>query len=239
MSPYNPTVAKFIDPENSKICSEDLTVKIEVWILQHLRTSQYFTQIVKCKDVNCCSHPRSSLFNILPERFLCPPIPIKQSHEGLKIPNVIAENQKVHLFYPSLFVTKSLDLEKLLPKEEKKFKLIPYDLFCSSVRENLNERICKCCNLYFASVTLLRKHKSMHKETEIMPKRIRPLRVAAKRQRELMVQLKNEHLDWMDEDDLELSKIQSENSVVENQSNESDLRIPIIKLQDCFKSSWK
>lgn len=78
-----PTIAKYINSENSEICSNELITKNEDWISRHLRTSQYFTQIVKCNDVHCCSAFRSSLLNILPKRFLYPPIPIEQCKEGL------------------------------------------------------------------------------------------------------------------------------------------------------------
>ena len=65
-----PVVSEFISPENSELCLSDLETKNKEWFCQHVRTSQYFTQIVKCQDLNCCSRPRSSYFNVIPCQFL-------------------------------------------------------------------------------------------------------------------------------------------------------------------------
>lgn len=63
-----PTVAQYVQPDDSEINAEDLNEKDAFWMSKHVRSSQYFTQIVKCNDQSCCKKPRSSLFDIWTER---------------------------------------------------------------------------------------------------------------------------------------------------------------------------
>ena len=93
----------------------------------------------------------------MPERFLAPPIPIVQTQlDGLKAPerNVHEENRR----FPSLFVSKYLNLDEILPRSTKTFKVHPYDLYCPSVHSQLLDRSCKVCSLYFALKVMLQKH---------------------------------------------------------------------------------
>ena len=156
-----PTVAEFIQPEKSELKSENLMTKPQLWFENHVRTSQYFTQIVKCVDPACCSRPRSSYFSLIPSRFLPPAILIHQSKEGLKAFESRAD-QENHRF-PSLFVSLALKWDDLLPRSTRSFKQLPYDLYCPSVQKTLVERTCKVCNVYFASKVMLQKHFVVHK----------------------------------------------------------------------------
>ena len=36
------------------------------------------------------------------------------------------------------------------------------DLYCPSVQSSLTDRICKVCNAYFASITMLKNHHKIH-----------------------------------------------------------------------------
>ena len=48
---------------------------------------------------------------------------------------------------------------------DTQFQFIPYDYYCPSVHSKLNKRICKKCNIYFATVKALTHHnKLMHKK---------------------------------------------------------------------------
>ena len=83
----------------------------------------------------------------MPQRFLAPPIPIVQTQlDGLKAPerNVHEENHR----YPSLFVSKSLNLDEILPRSTKTFRVLPYDLYCPSVHSQLLDLSCKVCSLF-------------------------------------------------------------------------------------------
>jgi hypothetical protein len=97
-----PTVAEFIQPEKSELKSENLMTRFQLWFANHVRTNQYFTQIVKYFDTACCSRPRSSYFSLILSRFLPPPVPIHQSEEKLKAPESRADQENHRL--PSLLV---------------------------------------------------------------------------------------------------------------------------------------
>ena len=84
-----PCVAEYVDPSNSEILLSNIVNQDQNWFDVQVRTSQYFTQIVKCQDESCFSKPKSSYFSIVPGRFLPPPLSISQTSEGLKIKNRI------------------------------------------------------------------------------------------------------------------------------------------------------
>lgn len=196
-----PCISEYVDPSKSELLQAELVKKDQKWFDNHVRTSQYLTQIVKCLDESCCSKLRSSYFSVVPGRFLPPPLPISQTSEGLKIPE---RSKNESYFFPSLFVSQSLKLDDLVPRSVKAHKIIPYDLYCPSIQSSLNDRVCKICHLYFASIVMLRSHVAQHKkETAMSSKRIRPTRIAARLQREMMVILANqeneESVDWFEE----------------------------------------
>ena len=60
-----PVVAEYITQENSELPGEELLPQSQHWFDNHVRTSQYLLQIVKCSDVECYSPPRSSYFSLL------------------------------------------------------------------------------------------------------------------------------------------------------------------------------
>jgi hypothetical protein len=209
-----PTVAKFIDPSESEMEAGAIQSKDADWFSRHVRTSQYFTQVVKCKELDCCSVPRSSYFHVVPLRFLPPPIPLQQTiAEGLQSPDRSSPGE--HTKFPPLFVAPSINWADVLPKSTRSFKQLPYDLYCPSVQCVLLERICKEYGLYFASKVLLKQHAIIHKKAKEPPaalRRVRPVRVAARRQREMMAIIVNqmggpEQADWMDEDELDLDGV--------------------------------
>ena len=237
-----PTIAEYINPEESELSEEKLTSFSQKWFSEHVRTSQYFTQIVKCSDVSCFSAPRSSFFNHFPSRFLPPPIPRAQTTDGTKAPDRI--NFDAHKF-PSVFVYQNLNRDAILPRSVKGFKVLPYDLYCCSVQSQLLERVCKVCSLYFASKVMLKNHTVVHK-TAAAPSinlpintRQRPVRVAARRQRELMAIIVNqengpEDVDWIEEEELDLEGI-----VIPVDSRE-DITTPVCSISEHLSSAqWE
>lgn len=232
-----PTIAEYINPEESEVSENELQLRDEEWFSIHVRTSQYFTQVVKCSDNNCCSSPRSSYFNVIKDRFIPPPVPIDNTIEGLKSPE--RTTKKDYDNYPSLFVLQNLKLQDILPQSAKMFKSIPYDLYCPSVQSFLHDRICKICHLYFASLVMLRNHILQHKKAKPdVIKRIRPMRVAAIRQREMMAIIANEengeHVDWYNEEELDLTGI-----TMPTESEHLIFSLPIISLRDYLTSPWE
>ena len=90
-------------------------------------------------------------------------------------------NDKTAKFVPLLL---NLVLKSKLGSE--KFKIIPYDLFCPSIQNVLENSVCKECGIYFASnKSMLAHFKAMHKAKKVPePVKIRPVRVAAQRAKE-------------------------------------------------------
>ena len=96
---------------------------------------------------------------------------------------------------------------------------VPYDVCCPSIRELLASRTCSRCGNYFASAKNLKLHKkacsAAHSALNVdsngsfllQRRENRPVRLAARRQRERMIvwtsRLNDEHIEWVDEDDLQ------------------------------------
>ena len=84
---------------------------------------------------------------------------------------------------------------------------------------------------------MLRNHSATHKQESIIPpKRIRPQRVAARRQRELMVIIANEEngesVDWIEEEELDLNGI----SIPQDEQIRA---LPIYSIKEHFASPWE
>lgn len=196
-----PVVAEYIKPEDSEGNPDSLHSKTIHWRNQHVRQSQYFTQIVKCFDPHCCQKPRSSYFALIPDRFLPPPVPLRQTSDGLRAPDLGSVEEAR---FPSVFLLRSLH-ESVLPRTATSFRILPYDAYCPSVHTILLRRTCKKCWLYHASLTAQKMHQRQCGVPD-EPVRVRPLRLAARRQRELMAVIafgETEDVEWLDEDDVD------------------------------------
>ncbi|CAG7663759.1 unnamed protein product [Allacma fusca] len=64
--------------------STERTRPSEEWIWKHVQQSQYLLQIVKCKNISCCSPPRTNLFDLLVDRFLPAPLLFRRGYRALK-----------------------------------------------------------------------------------------------------------------------------------------------------------
>jgi hypothetical protein len=214
------------------------------WFQKHVRTSQYFTQIVKCQDTSCCSNARSSYFTVVPSRFFPPPIPIVQTCEGLKAPDGHEDSSKNK--FPSLFAAQTLKPDIILPPTKSCFKVLPYDLYCPSVESSLSDRMCHICHMYFASQVMMRRHLGVHRATvgparttpvaAVAMQRIRPLRIAAKRQREMMaiiLQNEVEFAEWIDRDNLDTDGMDIPDDNADNNS-----QLPIMTVEQHLSSPW-
>ena len=240
-------VAEYVDPNYYEFSQDGLNVKDQYWFSEHVRTSQYFTQIVKCKNLMCCNEPRSSYLSVVPTRFIPPPIPLIQTDKGLKASD--RSGFESHVF-PSLFLSLHLSRD-LLPNSAKEFLTLPYDLYTPSVQSQLLDRICQKCSLYFASKVMLKSHMIVHKkktqsasavvENEFIVTRTRPVRIAAMRQREMMAiivsddnnGLEAEDAEWIDKDELDISGIPP---FVEKPSI---LSFPVVTLEEHFDNPWE
>ncbi|GBN23431.1 hypothetical protein AVEN_219084-1 [Araneus ventricosus] len=139
------------------------------------------------------------------------PIPVCQTVEGLKVPINRADSENYK--FPTLFAAQILKADELLPRSvESSYKVLSYDLYCPSVQSVLPTRVCKHCGLYFTSNVILKKHIiGVHKITgKCQPEvgSVRPLRIATRRQQELMAVIafteNVEFEDWVDEDGIDI-----------------------------------
>ena len=207
------------------------------WYCTHVRESQYILQVVKCDNSECCSSPRSSLKSILKDGFLPAPMPLMQG-SSLSIPKM--NEMKEEKFAPFL-----LRLAVQLKPELNGFKLMPYDFYCPSVQAKLKERTCNECNVYFASKKSLEIHKkAMHPKLKknIEPlKKIRPLRVAAKRANELMCIIfdettQSEDVEWLDSDAVDYEATDVVDVLSDADTSHS---IPVIEsMDDWLEPTW-
>lgn len=233
-----PIVSEYIQPNESQVDNGKIISKDALWMHKHCRTSQYFTQIVKCDDKLCCKSPRSSYFNFFPQ-FFPPPIPIVQSEKGV-FASTDPSNEMDSSKFCSLFLSNGLNYDQILPDKFKHFMpSIPYDLYCPSIHNKLQSRICKDCGTYFASIVMLTAHtKAVHKRVMIPPM-IRPVRVAAKRQREIMAIIAineqgDEDCEWIDVENVDL-----EESALAQICKERNMLLPIVTIDEHLNSPWE
>jgi hypothetical protein len=149
----HPVVATYVDPDSfTPVINLDTS---EEWKAIHVRQSQYCLQIVKCRDLKCCQAPRSSILDILPDRFIPPPIRYVRQDSGPAPAPIESEEGR----FGSLgqhFLLKALD-----PNTE--FLQMPFDLYCPSIQDKMAQRIYGRCGLYFSTVLALNNHRKLHR----------------------------------------------------------------------------
>ncbi|KAG5877588.1 hypothetical protein JTB14_027190 [Gonioctena quinquepunctata] len=197
------------------------------WYSEHVRKSQYLLQIVKCRNTDCC-RPRSGLFRLLDNRFLPPPVKVKQTVDDL----VLDEGGQ--------FLNLPVNLALRLSASLKDFLQMPYDYFCPTVKLRLSSRTCKTCGLYHASVKSLNRHiETIHKKVNThTDRKVRPVRVAARRANELMCIIQNlEHHDveWLDENDVDIPKLDESEQTHNTEQQTSNV---IENLESWIRVSW-
>lgn len=219
----HPVEASYVEPVDGTrdFILEDVD---QTWFSNHVRTSQYFTQVVKCDSVDCCGPHRSDLRKVLKSGFLPPPLKVKPNEDG----NLVAADikEKNAKFLP-LFTQLSVDIQHM----GAGFRQTPYDFYCPSVNHQLYDRTCPVCGLYFSSKIAVTDHvKGCHNraEKQLTCSRIRPLRVAKYREEEALCvvqdDLGNEDLEWIDIENLDLEGV----SDVRMTDGDDDSRIPIV-----------
>lgn len=236
------TTARYIDPEDSECDFETMIRKDVAWQDRHIRRSQYFLQIVKCLDQTCCKPFKSSYLKVIPDRYL--PLPVFLSQSENRLVSVELDTQ-VNSFCPSVLM-KEEQLKSFLPTDLKDMycNKLPYDLFCPTVKDHLSSRVCKICQSYFTSQLQLRDHMKVHKQAKEIAdtkiKKIRPIRVAAKRANELLAiialdeQQGEDCCEWIDEELVEPDF----NIGMDENDDEYDL-LPVCKLSDIMSCPWE
>ena len=155
----NPVVVEFIE-DNAPVI---VGTNAEEWKACHIRQLLYFSQIVKCTNVKCCSSFQSSYLKVVPKRFLPPPLPVVHTRKGIEWAK--DEKDATYLFlYQNIFFQNSL----IPAQATKKFpKGIPYNYCCSSVDQDMIKRqSCSHCGLYLSPLKAKSLHGSSCRATE-------------------------------------------------------------------------
>lgn len=234
-----PVEATYVDPEESlpEISEKDLTID-QKWFASHVRSSQYFLQITKCDDRECCKTPRSNIFDLLPHGFFPPPIKLGQTFKhglhpaqlndakakftplltrlALKIqPNAPGFLQ---VLFRGIFFCKISENETIL--SHILILQVPYDFYCPSIHPHLSERTCSQCGMYFPSKKAMEVHsRAMHKSTDIhVPcSRVRPINIIHYRNNEALCivhdEVGGETADWIDVENLEIDNLDDTNEI--------------------------
>jgi len=131
----------------------------------------------------------------------------------------------------------SLRVTDISHRSTSAFSSIPHDLYCPLIQKVLSERICKTCGQYFTSIVMLRNHIKMHKHQPSQTKLVWPVRVAARRLREIMVIITNaenvKSAEWQDKDNLDISEM----IIPEKSCTGSGM--PVYTITKHFSSPWE
>ena len=157
----HPVLPEFISEE----AYQQVIKKSEEWKSKHVRKSQYFLQIVKCKDSKCCSPFRSSCLKVAKDRFLLLPISVtRTTTSGLKW-----VKWDVDTHYLSL--TQNLAMKAQLGVTAlKNFpKGIAYDYSCPAAQNIMEGRLYFKWGLHLALIKEVSLHEKMHKKQKTTP----------------------------------------------------------------------
>ena len=127
----------------------DATYPSEVWIRDHVSTSQYMLQIRKCSDRRCCTLERSNITQVL-GKFVPGPVKVQRAANGLELCKPGTDG-----LWLSLPWRLSLDL---MLEQQSLIHPLPFDYFCSN-RDTISKRYCKLCAMYFVTQAALKRHK--------------------------------------------------------------------------------
>ncbi|XP_065172504.1 uncharacterized protein [Atheta coriaria] len=230
-------VAEYVEPDD-KAESFVPDLPSPQWCSEHVRESQYLLQVLKCDGRACCGHVRSSLRSILPECFMISPYPILQSSSGLCILKPQEHDGKT-------IATFLLRLSLGISPTHNGFNKMPYDLYCPSLqkdRQQLLERTCQWCGLYFCTKKKVKEHvNSCHKQCRninnsvemhnVHPSRILTRRSNARSREILCVVPENDDTEWLDESEVDFQQ---------NTAPTTDLQdaYPVVSVEESLANPW-
>ena len=152
----HPVLAEFISEE----ADQEVIKKSEEWKSKHVRESQNFLQIVKCKDSKCCSPFRSSYLKIVKDRFLPPPISVRgTTTSGLK-----GIKQDINAHYLSLTQNLALKAQLGVTALNNFPKGILYGYSCLAAENIMERQLCSKCGLYLAPIKEVSLHEQMRQK---------------------------------------------------------------------------
>lgn len=214
-----PAVARFVSSSHDRANEFTPTIKDASWWSKHITFGQYMLQIVKCNGLSCCGTRRSSLFDVLNDGFIPPPLPLDNLN-GLSISKTDVSALRLQQF-ASLFL--NVAINEKIKRTDKEMKVTIFDKFCPSVQSKLSSRTCKSCGQYFSCLKYLKSHEKLHKKQSIRKTgneqrnkeriglKIGPKRIAAMRANEMLAiisyDLNMEDAEWLEKEELDLSEI--------------------------------
>ena len=146
----HPTVTRAVAPaEKPPLPPVDLS-----WVSRHVRQSKYLTIIIRCLDPACCPPCKSPIRELLGAGFLpysrqvCVGLRAAEPESGTDRPQWASLS--LRLAFPSL-----------APRDSLRFPEVPFDLYCPSTRQKLEERICTHpgCGVYHPSKRAVYLHR--------------------------------------------------------------------------------
>lgn len=127
--------------------------------LNHLLETQYFTVVLKCDNRDCCAPYETAVLSYFPHRRIPALIPIQMTIQGPSPLPLTGDLHKQLLKFPSLSNRVILE-SSLVPADikEKYNGNTPYDLYCPTLRDKIQDRICPHCGHYNGTKMTLREH---------------------------------------------------------------------------------
>lgn len=130
------------------------------WYTKHVKETKYFLQIVKCSDRSCCTPLRSFIDKILPDRSMSPPFPLQHSYkktqESVALRDTFVPDLMDVMNSAALTLRSSFDMT-LYPK----YNLMPYNYCYPGAQKQLERKICKICQIFFATIKSLTTHRKI------------------------------------------------------------------------------
>jgi hypothetical protein len=203
------------------------------WFDQHVRSSQYLLQIVKCKDISCCSEFRSSYYDCFPLRFIPPPFPLNYD------PNIqLVQHRNANNAYKYATLFQNLSMFDS--------NLICYDEYCPSLSDKLKQRTCNKCGMYYASTTLLKNHKKeVHRDnTKEKNNNHKPEKIIKKRGNEYLGIIEDNtnelEVEWIECDESEDLEDQWMKNNCNDEVTQSEIIscLPKFSLEEHFIGPW-
>lgn len=201
--------AEFVENADSEMQKNSMMTASAEWVGQHVRSSQYLLQIVKCENVKCCTAFRSAYIRFMRTRFLPAPIPLCYAPD-LQISSDATTARYATLSQNLAFFNKD----------------VPYDQYCPSVSDKLDSRVCSDCGLYCASAVLLKKHRTVHKR-----QKTRQRKKEVPNDQHIPTSEDEEFVEeWLDPSD--------EEGMLDIEYLDIDEALPIITMDDHFSVPW-
>ncbi|KAJ8867176.1 hypothetical protein PR048_033040 [Dryococelus australis] len=100
---------------------------------------------------------------------------------------------------------------------------MPYDLYCPSVRRDLEERCCSTYGIYFSSITRAAEHRRVvHRALTARARKVRPSRIVTRQATDLLCASDN-GLEWLNRNEVEGADDFTENHM--------DMLVPVVTLE--------